>query len=65
LRRASEPFRPESGNGDDVDETALLARLRALVDGLTVAVCTGRLSPEQGTGVVRDEIRGWAPPTAG
>ena len=36
-----------------------MARLHALVDGLTLAVCTGRLTPDEATDVVRAEIRGW------
>jgi hypothetical protein len=60
LTRAREPFRRVAGGevaGGERDEE--IPRLHALIDGLTLAVCTGRLTPDEAIAVVRAEIRGW------
>ena len=55
LTRAREPFRRVAEGGSDEE----IPRLHALIDGLALAVCTGRLTPEEAIDVVRAEIRGW------
>ena len=41
-----------------------LPRLRALVDGLTLAICLGRLAPDTGVQVIRDHLAAIAPAPA-
>ncbi len=41
-----------------------LPRLRALVDGLTLAICLGRLAPDAGVQVIRDHLAAIAPAPA-
>ena len=50
---------------DAARRQAELPRLRALVDGLSLAVCLGRLSPEEGVHVIRAHLAAITPAPAG